>query len=54
MMTKDLNKIYIIVNGQYVSVAAFLAIDKMTVRTVDASGCTALTALVEKIAAATE
>lgn len=39
----DPNKSYIYVNDKRVSVAAFLAMDKMTVTTVNASGCTGLT-----------
>lgn len=43
-MTKipNLNKIYIYVNDKRVSVSAFLLMDKAEIRTVYASGCTAL------------
>jgi len=45
MNAPDLDRIYIYVNHNRVSVAAFLAMDKESVRTVDAAGCTALTTL---------
>jgi len=41
----DLDKVFIRVNGKRTSVAAFLAMDKLTVKTVDARGCAALTSL---------
>ena len=43
MTTAD--KIFIIVDKKRISLAAFMAMDKSKVRTVDASGCTALTEL---------
>ena len=39
------DKIFIYVNSKRVSLAAFMAMDKSTINSIDASGCTALTEL---------